>query len=289
MGTMGRLVAFAAVLVALFAIGLLAGNAFDPDAPVAEAEDGGHGEGAMAMDEEHGAAMPVRGLAGSVDGLRLIVDDASLGRGATEELTFRIVDDSGAAVRDFEVEHTKRMHLIVVRRDLTGFQHLHPEMAADGTWTTPLRLQRAGSYRLYADFVRGGEPVTLATDLGVDGRVALSPLSAPSPVARTDGYDVRLTEGAAQAGDEAEFRFGIFRHGEPIQVDPYLGADGHLVVLREGDLAFLHVHPSEEEPDADDQAVRFEATLPTAGRYRMFLQFQHDGRVHTAEFTEDVE
>jgi hypothetical protein len=70
-----------------------------------------------------------------------------------------------------------------------------------------------------------------------------------------------------------------------VDVDPYLGADGHLVVLRQGDLAFLHVHPS---GNAGDEAVAFEATLPTAGRYRMFLQFRHDGRVHTAEFTEEV-
>ena len=282
--TAGKLIAFAAVLAVLFGVGLAAGSALDPDAPGGEAGGEGHGTDAMAMDAEHGEAMPVRGLASSADGLRLVVDDAALERGRAEELSFRVVDDSGAAIDDFEVEHTKRMHMIVVRRDLTGFQHLHPTMGADGTWTTPLTLDAAGSYRLYADFVREGQPVTLAADLGVDGPADLRALPAPSTLARTDGYEVRLAEAGPHAGEEAELSFEISKGGEPVDVDPYLGADGHLVVLREGDLAFLHVHPSEGE-DEDGGAVEFEATLPTAGSYRMFLQFRDGGRVHTAAFT----
>ena len=65
-----------------------------------------------------------------------------------------------------------------------------------------------------------------------------------------------------------------------MKVEPYLGANGHLVALREGDLAFLHVHPTE--------GVQFESTFPTVGRYRLFLQFKHEGRVHTAAFTQEV-
>ena len=64
-------------------------------------------------------------------------------------------------------------------------------------------------------------------------------------------------------------------------MEPYLGARGHLVALREGDLAFLHVHP-----DAD--RLRFTAEFPSAGRYRLFLQFKAGGRVHTAAFTRQV-
>jgi hypothetical protein len=279
--TAGKLIAFAAVLAVLFGVGLAAGSALDPGAPGDEASDEGHETDAMAMGAEDGGAMPVRGLASSAGGLRLVVADAALQRGRTEELSFRILDESGAPIDDFEVEHTKRMHMIVVRRDLSGFQHLHPTMGADGTWTTPLTLDSAGSYRLYADFVREGEPLTLAADLSVDGRADLKALPEPDAVARTDGYEVRLAAGDTHAGEEAALSFEIAKDGEAVDVDPYLGADGHLVVLREGDLAFLHVHPSEHEGDA----VEFEATLPTAGRYRMFLQFQHAGEVHTAEFT----
>jgi hypothetical protein len=54
------------------------------------------------------------------------------------------------------------------------------------------------------------------------------------------------------------------------------------VALREGDLAFLHVHPEESDEPA---TIRFGATLPSPGRYRLFLQFKHDGAVRTVAHT----
>jgi hypothetical protein len=186
-------------------------------------------------------------------------------------------------VRDFDVEHEKRMHLILARRDLTGFEHLHPEQDADGSWSTPVELADAGSYRLFADFSPDGENRTLAADLRVDGAADLRPLPAPRATAVSDGgYDVRLDAGHARPGEEADLRFTISRDGVPVQTERYLGAGGHLVALREGDMAFLHVHPM------SDDDVRFAATFPTEGRYRLFLQFQHEGRVHTVAFTQEV-
>jgi hypothetical protein len=231
------------------------------------------------------AVDPVRGLAVAEHGLRVVVEDPELRSGALERLRFRVVDARGATVRDFDVEHTKRMHLIVARRDLTGFQHLHPEMAADGTWSTPLELNEAGSYRLFADFSHDGEATTLASDLRVDGPADLVPLPAPRPTAVSDGgYYVRLDSGAARAGEEAELRFTVTKDGRPVATEPYLGADGHLVALREGDLAFLHVHPT----DAAGDLIGFEATFPTTGAYRLFLQFKVDGKVQTVAFTQEV-
>jgi hypothetical protein len=228
----------------------------------------------------------VRGLSVADSGVRLVVEDADLRRGKTEQLRFRIVDDRGSAVSDFDVEHTKRMHLIIARRDLGTFQHLHPVMGADGTWTTTLRLPDAGSYRVFADFSRDDRPITLAGDLRVDGDAALEPLPAPAATARSDGgYDVRIAGGTPRAGRESELRFDVTKDGRPVQVEPYLGADGHLVALREGDLAFLHVHPTGH---GEPGSVGFESTFPTTGRYRLFLQFKHEGRVQTAAFTQEV-
>jgi hypothetical protein len=223
----------------------------------------------------------VRGLAVASGGQRLVVDTPDLRRGRDERLDYRIVDARGNTVRDFDVEHTKRMHLILVRRDLTGFQHLHPEQRPDGSWTTTARLGDAGSYRLFADYSTGGKPRTLASDLRVDGSADLVGLPAPAPTARTDsGYDVRLD------GAGSDLRFTVTRGGQTIHVEPYLGAGGHLVALREGDLAFLHVHPM--EGGGHDDSIRFGAEFPTAGRYRLFLQFKHNGQVHTAAFTKEV-
>jgi hypothetical protein len=194
-----------------------------------------------------------------------------------------VIEDSGETVRDFDVEHTKRMHVIVARRDLDGFQHLHPEQAEDGSWSLPLKLAAPGSYRLFADFSHDDEKTTLATDLRVDGAADLEPLPEPAALARSqDGYEVRLDAGHAERGEETDLRFTITKDGQTVQPEEYLGAGGHLVALREGDLAFLHVHPT------DDRAAAFAATFPTAGRYRLFLQFQHDDRVQTVAYTQEV-
>lgn len=312
MSVPAKLAAFAAVLAVLFGGGALAGAAIGPEpqeaaepahgtsrpqahadskAPAAPSEDA-HGGG----HETQGAEpTPVRGLAVAENGLRVVVEDPELQRNRDERLAFRIVDERGETVRDFDVEHTKRMHLIVARRDLTGFQHLHPEQGRDGTWSTRVKLDVAGSYRLFADFSHEDEAHTLATDLRVDGRADLRALPAPQAAQVSDGgYDVRLDAGHARPGEEADLRFTITKNGQPIHTEPYLGAGGHLVALREGDLAFLHVHPTDADhgddaaADDHDDAIGFGATFPTEGRYRLFLQFQHEGRVHTVAFTQEV-
>jgi hypothetical protein len=284
--TAAKLVAFAAALLVLFGGAALAGAAIGPDRQedVASTEPQEHSE--MTSTTEH-AAEPraLRGLAIAEDGLRVVVEDPELRRGHEETLRFRIVDERGQTVRDFDVEHEKRMHLILARRDLTNFQHLHPEQAADGSWRVDVRLDDAGSYRLFADFSHGDEARTLAADLRVDGAADLRPLPEPEPTAVSDGgYEVRLDAGQAHPGEEADLRFTITRGGVPVETEPYLGAGGHLVALRDGDLAFLHVHPM-------DGSVRFAATFPTEGRYRLFLQFKTPdppARVQTVAFTQKV-
>ena len=314
-----RLAAFAATLAVVFGAAALAGAAIGPDRDGAgaaqrdaspdamETDHGAPAGGGMAAGQGappadpgvaagHGAPAddPVRGLSVAAGGLRLVVDDAGLRRGRPQQLRLRIVDERGRTVRDFDVEHERRMHVIVVRRDLSGFQHLHPRQRGDGAWTVPVRLPLAGSYRLFADFAHDGRARTLASDLRVDGDADLRPLPAAVPVAVSDGgLVVRLEAPTAPAGREAALRFTVTRGGQAVETEPYLGAGGHLVALRDGDLAFLHVHPTERGHGAaqaagGDDAIGFEATFPTTGRYRLFLQFRHEGRVHTAAFTHDV-
>ena len=130
------------------------------------------------------APQPVRGLAVSEKGLTLELARRSAPRGKPFELAFRIVDRRGQTVRDFDVEHTKRMHFIVVRRDMTGFQHLHPTENPDGTWSVPVTLPDAGSYRVFADFSVDDKPYTLADDLTVDGVGALPGAARAGPERR---------------------------------------------------------------------------------------------------------
>ncbi len=290
----------------LFGAAALAGGAIDPDrgeAPTGHGDDaatttdmgdGAHQSAGGDAGRPAKAAHPVRGLAVADDGLRLVVDTRELRRGQAADVRFRIVDGRGRTVRDFDLEHTKRMHLIVVRRDMSAFQHLHPEQRRDGSWSIRLTLPLAGSYRLFADFSHTGEPATLAGDLHVDGQADLQPLAAPARNASTDGgYAARLDAHRSRPGEKADLRFTITRNGRSVQTEPYLGAGGHLVALRDGDLAFLHVHPTDHGHDAGAgpqhaSSVDFAATFPTAGRYRLFLQFKHEGAVRTVAFTQEV-
>jgi len=270
-----RIALFVAGLLAVFAASVAVGAAVEPVG--SESADGMEGHG--------GAEHEPAGLAVSAGGYSLRMSPSQLQRGQARELRFSIEGEDGAPVTEFDELHERRMHLIVVRRDGTGFQHLHPEMDATGTWTVPVEFDAAGVYRAFADFSVDGEQETLAGDLFVSGgEFEARPFPAPRPLAEADGYEVRLDAGNPQAGEPAGLTFTVSRGARPVDdLEPYLGAKGHLVALREGDLAFLHVHPEDHEAAADE--IAFAATFPSPGRYRLYLQFRHAGAVHTAEFT----
>ncbi len=282
-----RIATFGLGLVAIFAIAFGLGSAFEPadtDAGGSHQEEaGGHAE--VAAHPEEGAATEEdahapAGLGVAESGYSLRLAPARMEPGKAGELRFRIEDAEGATVRDFDRRHERDMHLILVRRDGAHFQHLHPEIDAAGTWATPLTLPAAGVYRVFADFAVEGDDHTLASDLFAPGRFEPQPFPADTAVDRVDGYEVRLRSDHPHAGAPAALRFVVSKDGEEVtDLENYLGAKGHLVALREGDLAFLHVHP---------EGAAHEATFPTAARYRLYLQFKHDGAVRTARFTVTV-
>ncbi len=291
-----KLTGFGIALVVIFGASVAVGAAVDlgrdetrgagSHGTAMTSHGGGMADGAMAGHGEghRASADDVRGLGVADHGLRLQLERTSLPRAQLTVLRFAIKDQSGERVTDFDVEHERRLHLIVVRRDGTGFQHVHPDLGADGVWSVPLTLADAGAYRVFADFSHDGEAQTLAADVMVDGDADYRPLPTPADVAATgDGYTVHLDSGILRAEQEAALEFTITRDGERVLTEDYLGAGGHLVALREGDLAFLHVHP-----DGGNETIRFMSVFPSAGRYRLYLQFKDDGRVHTAEFTREV-
>jgi hypothetical protein len=128
----------------------------------------------------------------------------------------------------------------------------------------------------------------LGTTLVATGRSADVPLPRPAQHATTDGYDVELQRPAVmKAGQEAQLTFRISRDGRPVSdLQPYLGAFGHLVALHAPDLSYSHVHPNGE--DRRGGLITFDTEFHTHGTYRLFLQFQTAGRVHTAAFTQTV-
>lgn len=229
----------------------------------------------------------VGGLSVSQAGYRLVPETASLPVGTRHDFRFQVSGPDGRVVTAFEERHEKPLHMIVVRRDLTGYQHLHPTMGDDGTWQIPLTLPEAGAWRAYADLAARDtagkvHELTLGVDLVAAGNFAPRPLPPPAREATVDGFTVAV-EGTPRVGSTQPLLFRVTSGGAPVSnLERYLGAYGHLVALREGDLGYVHVHPEEELANG---AIKFWLAAPSAGSYRLFLDFQVAGVVRTAEFT----
>jgi hypothetical protein len=276
MNTPKRLAIFATGLIAAFAAAWGVGTAMSPvlDEPVVSHDMEG-------SEASHGEAAPhlPGGLMVSQDGYTLSLEETTLEAGR-RPLGFTITGPDGRPVTDYDVEHEKQLHLIAVRRDGSGFQHVHPVLGADGTWRIDLDLV-PGAWRVFADFTpTGGEGLTLGADVTVPGRVDAVE-QEHTVTASVDDYTVTLT-GDLAAGASSDLTVSVERDGEPVtDLEPYLGAFGHLVALRSGDLAYLHVHPEDSGPGPD---VPFVAEVPSAGDFHLYFDFQHDGVVRSAEF-----
>lgn len=276
----------AAGLVAALLVGFGIGRATGPGSSAAPATT-------ALPSHSHGGAVAgdLGGFSLSAGGLTLSpAQPMAFTAGTQQQYAFRILGADGKPVTRYVPNHDKLMHFIAVKRDLSGFQHLHPAMAPDGTWTVPLALPSPGVWRLYADFVTfdptGQQlPLTLAVDATIAG--SYTPLALP-PASRTveiDGFSVTL-EGAPQVNATQPLSLRVFAAGAAVtDLERYLGAYGHLVVIRDGDLGFLHVHPEDQLVGG---AVKFWLAAPSPGRYRMYFEFQKSGAVHRAEFTVDV-
>lgn len=248
------------------------------------------------MEHGHGAAAHAQpaGLEVTQGNYSLGLRSPALRAGHDATLRMVITDERDVPLTAYRKTHGKDLHLIVVSRDLATYQHLHPTLDTEGTWSVPLRLPRAGDYRVLADFTPGfgaADRVVLGADLAVAGDYEPLPLPPPDRTAHAGPYTVTLS-GAVTVAVPGELTMSIARNGALVtDLQPYLGAYGHLVAFRSGDLAYLHVHPRGEPGDGITTAgptVTFTATAPSVGAYRLFLDFQHEDKVHTAAFTVNV-
>ncbi|ONM48848.1 hypothetical protein [Nocardia donostiensis] len=249
----------------------------------------GHTGHAAAGHAGHGAPAFPEGLLITQDGYSLELQEPVAAAGEID-FRFRIIGPDQRPVTDYAPSHDRELHLIVAKRELTGFWHVHPERAADGTWSVRLNLPDAGSYRVFTDIAPRelGHSITLGADLAVAGTYAPEPIPAPARTTVVDDYEVEL-QGDLIAGAGRLLTLTVRKNGAPVtDLQPYLGAFGHLIILRSGDLAYVHVHPNGEPGDgitAPGPDITFHAVTPGPGVYRLFLDFQHEGVVHTAAFT----
>ncbi len=229
------------------------------------------------------------GLQVSQGGYTLMPETDEVKVGKRTDFRFSVIGPGGSPVTGFTTQHDKKMHFIVVRRDLTGFQHLHPTQLGGGVWSVPLDLPAAGEYRAFADFApEGAQPLTLGMDLSAAGDYRPEPPAIPAETAKVGDYTVTLA-GDLIPGRTSMLTLSIAKDGRPVtDLQPYLAAYGHLVALRDGDLAYLHVHPDGAPDDgrtAPGPNITFYAEVPSAGTYGLYLDFKHAGTVRTAVFT----
>lgn len=235
--------------------------------------------------------VPVLPAASPGFSVRLAPAVPGLGSGRAVELVATILDPKGEVVREFDIAHEKPVHLIAVSHDLSWYEHAHPRLLSAGGWAAEVTFPTPGSYELFYDIApKGALPQVLRASLQVPGQAPPRAVLAPDVEAvKAIGHDrvsLRLS-GAIAAGREARLAYTITRDGASVahQLEPYLGAQGHLVAISEDLASFVHGHPAQAAGDA----MSFDVHFPKPGLYRAWVQFRLAGSLFTVPYTLRVE
>lgn len=192
----------------------------------------------------------------------------------------------GTMVRDFETVHEKKLHLIIVRAGLDHFAHVHPDLDAAGNVTIRHTFPVGGTYWLYADHKPlGKEETTAVAEIRVAGDAPPTPPLTPNVPGDVtgDGLGAHVDVSNPKAGSATPITFQVKDPtGKPVtDLQPYLGAMGHLVVLSADGKEYVHAHPADGPAQAPDGLVAFDAHFSKAGTYKAWGQFQRAGQVYT--------
>jgi hypothetical protein len=213
----------------------------------------------------------------------------------------------GEPIKDFDVIHDKLMHLIIVNRDdLSHFAHIHPNLDKEtGIFHIEHTFAKAGKYKMWIDAKpKGGIQILTAFAFNVEGQPIHSPATITHEQTRVknvvaDGQSYQVTLNCQPerlvADRDVKMTFEIRdANGKPISnLEPLMAAGGHCVIIDSDAREFLHVHPAEEITDdivswRGGPSVSFLANFPKPGLYRAWGQFQHEGKLLTADFTFEV-
>ena len=211
--------------------------------------------------------------------------------GMPATLEFQLRDPAGRKVERLEIVHEKPLHLMIVSEDLSWFAHVHPIPDGHGHFRLLVTFPAGGIYVLFHDFTPPGVGMQVVpVELKVDGRRrAAVPLVVDDTRHQlVDGYDVTLTHTALALDAECALTFRLTRGGKPVtDLEPFLGAMGHLVVISADRATYVHSHPLQGNATTGP-AIQFNTTFPRTGVYKAWGQFQRHGKVITVPFVFEV-
>lgn len=241
-------------------------------------------------------------------------DTSNIKPGQSTKITYMVLNDRKEVLKDFAVAHEKVMHFILVRKDLQNFQHLHPDFNQQtGEFSVNVTFPTDGPYRLFPDFTPTPEnpqklPVTVSYDVNVGDQAKYKPqrLTVDTAISKTaSGFKIDYFFGSTpRAGAQLDYGLTISDPNvdEQVQLESYLGAMGHSVIIKENTLDFIHTHATGMDMEGmegmtaaehaghvgEPDTVDFSTTFPEAGKYKIFTQFQVKGKVVTTDYTVSV-
>jgi hypothetical protein len=208
-------------------------------------------------------------------------------------ISLLIKDQSNQPIQNFETVHEKKMHLFIVSKDLAYFSHLHPEYKGNGEFNFTTRFPAGGEYMLISEFTPkgGGDTSVESHRLHIAGKPARAiPLVPDKELTKVvDGKKVTLSFDKMRAGMTLHMTFTIRdeKTNQPIKnLQPYLGALGHTVAMSADTEKFLHIHPM--TTTGSGPKVVFMTLFPEKGNYKIWGQFQQDGKVFTVPFVVNI-
>lgn len=210
---------------------------------------------------------------------------------ADQTLEIKIRGQDGNTIDNFDIEHEELMHLIIVSKDLSLFQHLHPEYEGNGVFKINTQFPKGGQYKLIADVVPSGFAGSTVTKwIDVEGEINEEELVVDNNLFKiVDGNEISLHFDQLEVGKEQLLVFNLkdTSTDKPItELQPYLGAIGHVVIVSEDGEEYLHSHPMNNDESGPE--AKFMTAFPKTGIYKIWGQFKIDDEIVTAPFVVKV-
>ncbi|MBD2293643.1 hypothetical protein H6G06_09115 [Anabaena sphaerica FACHB-251] len=211
-------------------------------------------------------------------------------------LVIDIQDTAGKPINKFDVFQEKLMHLIVVSDDLEHFDHLHPDYKENGKFEVSANFPQPGEYTLFSDYKPAGQKETLSlTKITIPGSVPLpknlSKYEKTKTVSDTK-VNFKASKEKIKSGEDVSLNFDLKdSKNQPIKdLQPYLGERGHLVIIKSSSplttADYIHAHAIK---NTTDEKIQFHTKFPQSGTYKMWMQFNRNGKIRTADFWVNVE